>query len=193
LRLPNQPSAARSGIPYWELGPRKEDLPLFHPSSFIPHPFLGSFILGFEKGDKQMADLMGNYEACEKPGALVGYNVATGVRIFKGALVAVATATGLARGASDGAGQSFIGVAYEECDNRAGGDGEAGVRVKKTGSFVYRFGGARTQAVIGQKAYAVDDNGVALAAATANDVYVGDIVGLVGSDKVRVRIDRAAG
>ncbi len=138
-----------------------------------------------------MADLTGNYEACEKPGLLAGYNAASGKRIFKGALVSVAS--GLAKGAGDVAGETFVGVAYEECDNRTGADGAAGVRVRKTGSYVFRFAGSRSQALIGQKAYAVDDNGVALAATTTNDVYVGDIIGLVGTDKVRVRIDRAAG
>lgn len=146
-----------------------------------------------------MAVLTGNYEANEKPGTLAAYNLkGSGTRVYKGALAAVEDANGWLVPAGDTPGITFVGVAYEAADTTAGEEnGAAGLRVRKTGSYVYRFqpgsGADRTQAVVGKKAYAVDDNTVALQATTANDVYVGDIVGLVGADKVRVRIDRAAG
>ncbi len=138
-----------------------------------------------------MAQLTTNYEANEKAGTLVAYNLKAGARIWRGALVATDDATGLLVPASDTASRTFCGVAFEPGDNDEGIDGAVGVRVQKEGTFAYSFSGSRTQAVVGKKAYAVDDNTVALAATTTNDLYVGDIVGLVGSNQVRVRINRA--
>ena len=140
-----------------------------------------------------MANLTNGYEACDKSGALVGYNIKGSTRIFAGALVSIDDATGYLVPAGDAAGRTFAGVAYETGDNTTGTDGAIGIRVKKTGTYIYGFSGTANQAVIGKKAYAVDDNAVALAATTTSDVYVGDVVALVTGGKVRVRIDRAVG
>jgi hypothetical protein len=141
-----------------------------------------------------MAALTRSYDPTEKEGRVVAYAVGANKKVFQGALVCVDDATGYAEPATDAAGKTFAGVAYESAMNNPGAAGAASVRVRKSGTFALPFaGGAPTQAVVGKKAYASDDNTVALAATTANDVYVGDIVGLVGTDKVRVRIDRAAG
>ena len=140
-----------------------------------------------------MAQLTTNYEANEKAGSLAAYNVLAGTRIWRGALTSTSDASGYLVPAQDASGQTFCGVAFEPGDNSAGADGAVGVRVQKTGSFVYGITGARTQNVVGKKAYAVDDNTVSLAGGTAQAVYVGDIIGLVGAAQVRVRIDRAAG
>lgn len=137
-----------------------------------------------------MAVLTGNYENSEKPGQLISYLLGSGQRVFKGALCAIGTSGYLGK-ASDTASIKFAGIAYEEGNNTGGANGALAMRVKKTGTYVYRFDGAWSQAIVGQKAYAVDDNGVALIATTANDIYVGDIVALVGTDKVRIRIDNA--
>lgn len=140
-----------------------------------------------------MAALTGNYDANEKTGTLQGYNLGASKKVFKGALIVADDATGYAEAASDAASKTFIGVAYEPGDNTGGAAGAVGIRVQKSGSFIYNFSGTRDQTVIGKKAYAVDDNTVALAATTTNDVYVGDIVGLAGTSQVRVRVDRAVG
>ncbi len=140
-----------------------------------------------------MAALTGNYDGERKDGHLVAMNVLANVKIFKGALTMTVDATGYLTRAADTAGHTFAGVAFEGADNTGGASGARGARVEKTGSFIYDFSGAQSQAVIGKKVYAVDDHTVALAATTANDVYVGDVVALVGTDKVRVRIDRAVG
>lgn len=140
-----------------------------------------------------MAALTGNYDANEKAGRVQGYNLGASKTVFKGALVASDDATGWAEPAADTAGKTFLGVAYEPGDNAGGAAGAVGLRVQKAGSFIYNLSGTWDQTVIGKKAYAVDDNTVALAATTTNDLYVGDIVGLAGTSQVRVRIDRAAG
>ena len=140
-----------------------------------------------------MALLTTNYEANEKAGTLAAYNVKGNTRIWRGALTAVDDTSGLLVPAHDSAGMTFCGVAFEPGDNGNNGlDGAVGVRVQKEGAFVYGFSGSRTQAVVGKKAYAVDDNTVGLVATTTNDLYVGDITGLVGATQVRVRINRAA-
>jgi hypothetical protein len=102
-------------------------------------------------------------------------------------------ASGYLGKAGDAAGVTFAGVAFESADNTTGASGAVGVRVEKTGTFILDFSGAISQAMVGKKAYAVDDHSVGLAATTANDLYVGDIVALVSGGKVRVRIDRAIG
>lgn len=140
-----------------------------------------------------MAALTSNYEATEKDGRVVAYAVGADKKVFKGALVALDDATGYAEPATDAAGKTFVGIAYEQGLNDPGAAGAVAVRVQKRGTFVLPFSGTHNQTLVGKKAYAADDNTVALAATTANDLYVGDIVGLVEGGKVRVRIDRAAG
>ncbi len=81
-----------------------------------------------------MTALTGAYDARRKDGDLIAYPVAAGAHIFKGALLAVA-ATGLAQAASDAAGLTFVGVAYESADNTGGAAGALAVRVLKTGVF----------------------------------------------------------
>lgn len=140
-----------------------------------------------------MAVLTANYDGERKAGELIAYPVLAGAKIFKGALVAIADASGYLDRASDATGLTFAGVAFEGAENTAGASGDVGARVEKTGTFILDFSGAISQAVVGKKAYAVDDHTVGLAATTANDLYVGDIVALVSGGKVRVRIDRAVG
>ncbi|MBC7806087.1 MAG: hypothetical protein H7145_08035 [Akkermansiaceae bacterium] len=141
-----------------------------------------------------MAALTTNYDGERKEGDLVAYRVLGATKIYKGALVAVVDASGFLSKASDAAGLTFAGVALEGADNATGVSGDVGVRVEKTGTFILDFsGGAVTQTALGKKVYAVDDHTVGLAATTANDLYVGDVVALIAGGKVRVRIDRAAG
>ncbi|MDQ2688290.1 MAG: hypothetical protein M3Y28_10525, partial [Armatimonadota bacterium] len=106
---------------------------------------------------------------------------------FKGALVAVASATGLAQAATDAAGVVFVGVAYETCDNTGGAAAAKLLRVLKTGDYVYAKAGAALTD-IGKTALIVDDNTVSTAA-TTNNVPCGVVVGLTDSGHVTVRID----
>ena len=67
-----------------------------------------------------MAALTSSYETKRKDGQLVLYPLAAGVHTFKGALVCVASATGLLVPGADVAGAVFVGVAYEDGNNVAG-------------------------------------------------------------------------
>lgn len=118
-------------------------------------------------------------------GILVDVSLAA-TKVFKGSNVSINT-SGFAKKASDTTGEVFAGVAMETVDNSAGAAGDKYVRVWKEGVFSMTCASA-TQAWVGQKVYAVDDNVVALAATTTNDVLVGTVVGFVSDTEVRVKI-----
>lgn len=107
------------------------------------------------------------------------------VKLYKGALVAFNTA-GYADLAADTNGFGFAGVAYETVDNSAGAAGALNIRVKRRGVVELNFTATANQAAVGKLAYMSDDNTVALAATTTNDVAVGRIVAFVSATKVRV-------
>ena len=134
-----------------------------------------------------MTALASSYEARRKDGALVLYPLGAGVYIRKGALLAVASATGLAQPVSDSAGLVFIGVAYESSDNSGGATGAKSVRVLKTGVFGYPKAGA-AQTDVGRTAFALDD-GTVSTAATANNIACGVVVGAPDALSVKIRID----
>ncbi len=134
-----------------------------------------------------MTALSASYDSRRKDGVLLAYPVAAGTHVFKGALLAVASATGLVQPASDAAGLVFAGVAYEEADNRGGAAGAKSVRVLKTGVFTQAKAGAALTDV-GKVALAVDDATVSTAA-TTNNVACGIVVGFPDSAHVAVRID----
>jgi len=138
-----------------------------------------------------MTALTDDFEAKRQDGEIIVFPVKASTTIYKGALVAIDTATGYAVPASDAAGQIFVGVAVEKADNSAGSDGDKEVRVFRTGTFQFNCSGA-DQTWVGKKVYAVDDNTVALAAGTANTVLVGVVVSYESPTKVKVAIDGAA-
>jgi len=131
--------------------------------------------------------LTGSYEAEGKVGALIQYKVAGGVFIYKGALVCL-NLDGYAVPGADTSGYKFIGVAYEDANNKSGSDGDVSVRVLKTGSFLYPIGSAQ-QSDMGKKSYIKDDGEVATT--TINQILAGYICEMPSSGKVRVRIDNA--
>ena len=134
-----------------------------------------------------MTALSASYDARRKDGALVACPVGAGAHVFKGALVAVAAATGLAQPASDAAGLVFAGVAYEGADNTGGAAGAKSVRVLKTGIFTVAKASA-AQTDVGKTALIVDDATVTTAA-TADNVACGIVVGVPDAAHVQVRID----
>lgn len=134
-----------------------------------------------------MTALTASYDAKRKDGKLIAMPIAANAQVFKGALVAVAAATGLAQAAADAAGLVFVGVAYETCDNTGGAAAAKLVRVLKTGNYVYAKTGA-SLTDIGKTALIADDNTVSTAA-TTNSVACGVVVGLTDAAHVTVRID----
>lgn len=101
--------------------------------------------------------------------------VAASAHIYKGGLVAVVVASGYATPGADTAGLRIVGVAENEANNSSGASGDVSVPVRR--NRVEKFACASaTQAWVGNLVYAVDDNTVALAATTTNDIVVGTVV-----------------
>jgi len=132
-----------------------------------------------------MSALTENYDAQGKAGALVSYPVASSTHIYKGALVCV-NSSGYAVPGADTADYIFIGVAYEECNNSTGSDGDRRVRVLKTGSFLYAKDSS-AQGDVGDIMYISDDQTVA--SSTTNFIPAGYVVEVPDSSHVRTRID----
>lgn len=133
-----------------------------------------------------MSNLTADRDALRQDGILISMPLAA-VKVFKGSLLAVNT-TGYATKAADTSGFFLAGVAYEQVDNSGGSAGDKNVRVERKGVFEFNFSGTASQATVGSSVYMVDDNTVALAATTTNDVLVGRVVQFVTASKVRVEL-----
>ena len=138
-----------------------------------------------------MTALSTDFEAKRQDGEIIEFPVKASTTIYKGALVTVDTSTGYVVPASDAANRIFVGVAVEKADNSSGSSGDKTVRVFRTGTFQFNCSSA-DQTWVGKKVYASDDNTVALAATTTNDVFVGVVVSYESSTKVKVAINGAA-
>ena len=129
-------------------------------------------------------------EAKRKDGEVICYPIAA-VKIPKGALVNI-NAAGFATNATDAAGETFAGVAYETVDNSAGSAGDLEIRVQSTGTFVFvDSGGNGAQTDVGV-AFKIVDNQTITDAATTNNITAGVAVQSISATSVRVRIDRYA-
>lgn len=106
--------------------------------------------------------------------------------IYQGSIVCV-DATGFVVVGSDTAGLVPQGVAMHEADNSSGSDGDQKVLIQTGKREQFSCSGA-SQAWVGQDACIVDDNTVALAATTTNDIVIGKIVKFISSTKVEVRM-----
>lgn len=133
-----------------------------------------------------MANLTASRPDQRQEGDLVDITLAASTKVFAGSNVSY-NASGLAKKASDTTGEAFAGVAMETKDSTLAADDQKYVRVWKEGVFSMNCASA-TQAWVGQDVFAVDDNLVALAATTTNDVKVGRVVQFVSATEVRVKI-----
>lgn len=133
-----------------------------------------------------MANLTASRPDGRQEGVLVDVTLAAATKVFAGSNLNC-NAAGFVKKASDTTGESFAGVAMETIDNTTGAAGDKYVRVWKEGVFSMNCTGA-SQAWVGSDVYAVDDNLVALAATTTNDVRVGRVVQFVSATEVRVKI-----
>jgi predicted RecA/RadA family phage recombinase len=133
-----------------------------------------------------MANLTAARAVQRGDGIIRPYKVAA-VDIFAGALVSVVPATGYAQRAGDTATHKFVGVADKTVKNAGGAAGAKKVRVWAKGVFDLACSGA-DQTWVGQKVYVVDDQTVALAATTTNDVLVGVVTEVVSATKVFVAL-----
>lgn len=129
-------------------------------------------------------------EAKRKDGEVISYPMAA-VKVPKGALVNI-NAAGFATNATDAAGETFAGVAYETVDNSAGSAGDLEIRVQSTGTFVLVDGGGNgAQTDVGVEFHIVDNQTVT-DAATTNSLAAGVAVESISATSVRIRIDRYA-
>ncbi|WP_127886375.1 hypothetical protein [Rathayibacter festucae] len=133
-----------------------------------------------------MANLTAPRPDQRQEGILVDVDLAPSTKVFAGSIVNT-NAAGFAKKGSDTAGEKFAGVAMETKDSAGTQDVDKYVRVWKEGVFSFPCTGA-TQAWVQQDVFAVDDNVVALAATTTNDVRVGQVVKFVSATEVRVKI-----
>jgi len=129
-------------------------------------------------------------EAKRKDGEIISYPMAA-VKIPKGALVNI-NAAGYATNASDTAGETFAGVAYETVDNSAGSAGDFEIRVETTGTFVFVDGGSNGAQTDVGVAFKISDNQTVTDAATSNNITAGIAVESISATSVRIRIDRYA-
>jgi predicted RecA/RadA family phage recombinase len=121
-----------------------------------------------------------------REGVELEFLVKTNSQIYAGALVML-DVNGLLIPGADTASCVFAGVAQENVL----GDGTKTCRVRTEGVFTVATAGL-TQAVVGVKAYLVDDTTVALAATTTNDILVGRITKFISASQVQVKINSAA-
>lgn len=129
-------------------------------------------------------------EAKRKDGELISYKM-NNVLIPKGALVSI-NAAGFAANATDAAGETFAGVAYETVDNSAGTAGDKEIRVCATGTFVFVDGGGNGAVTDVGVQFNIVDNQTVTDAATTNSLKAGACVESIDANTVRLRIDRFA-
>lgn len=82
--------------------------------------------------------------------------------------------------------EAFAGIAYEECDNSEGDDGDVRVKSYTQGDFVHALTGAALSN-IGDIVYASADNGLTFT--STDNTPVGCMVDLVSTDKILLRIN----
>jgi hypothetical protein len=112
-----------------------------------------------------------------KDGTVISVPVASGAKIFAGALVA-ANATGFATKGATAATLTYLGRAEEFVDNTGGADGAVQIRVRRGQAFLWKNSGtdAVTQASLGKPAYIVDDETVSKTNAGGNTQSTAGIV-----------------
>ena len=128
-----------------------------------------------------MTVLSENRYTKHRDGLITAHQVKGATTIYKGSLIC-AESTGFAVPGADSAGNTFLGVALEDADNSAGSDGDLSVRLQAIGVFSFAKSGAITIADLGANLYIADDQTLALAATTTNDVLAGRLEALDGSD-----------
>ncbi len=114
-----------------------------------------------------------------KDGELVNVPVATNVKIYAGALVAL-NASGYATPGAVATTLTYFGRAEEQVDNTGGADGSKTVNVRRKKAFKFKNYGpdAVVQADLGKTCYIVDDETVAKTDGTATRSAAGKVVGL---------------
>ena len=105
-------------------------------------------------------------------------------KIYRGALVGLDRSSGYVRALNSS--DQFQGLAYEQCENSSGSNGDREVIIFTQGDFEFTLSGiAKTD--IGRPIFASDDNTLTLSGGSAS--YIGVIVDVPTSGTAIVRID----
>lgn len=134
-----------------------------------------------------MADATAARDVKRSQGDIITLQVEAGDVIYAGTIVNI-DADGYGIKGADTAGHVLGGIACDTVDNTGGADGAKEVAVYTEGTFEFAFSGTAAQTDVGTNAYVVDNQTVALAATTTNDVLVGKIVEFIDASTVRVKI-----
>jgi hypothetical protein len=126
-------------------------------------------------------------DAKRSQGLLIEEELEAGDVVYKGTL-GMRDSDGYIKDGADTASHTFAGVFDESKSNAGAADGAEEAKMWKSGVFEFVAASA-TQAWLGVTVYIVDNQTVALAATTTNDIAVGKVVKLVSASLVRVRID----
>jgi len=110
--------------------------------------------------------------------------------IYQGGMVCI-DANGYAVPAADTAGLIFQGVATAQADNRNGEDGDVRAVVRRRGRYRLDCASSLDQSALSALVYAVDDHTVAAAGDVSNEVLVGLVDRIEGSDDCWVSVDGA--
>lgn len=114
-----------------------------------------------------------------RDGVEIDAPVAASAKLYGGSL-ACFSAGGYLVPAADTAGLTKGGVVMAQTDNSAGSNGDVKAVIRRKGVFRFK-GSSLTQALVGQAMCAVDDQTIAPASATTNDVVVGTLVGYISA------------
>ncbi len=114
---------------------------------------------------------------------LRSFQVAASVRVYKGAFVGL-NASGYAKGLT--AGDTFLGIAYEEIDNSSGANGDLSVRVYSLGDFGHTLTSAAVTD-IGRPVFASADDTLTFSA--AGNTYVGVVQDRIAANEIILRMD----
>lgn len=116
------------------------------------------------------------------------FAVSASTKIYKGALVGIDRATGLARNLV--AGDLFAGIAYEEMDNSGGAAGARSVRLYTKGDFILTTNNA-TAEWTGAPVYALDNEVTGVAPGVGGS-YCGKLLAVIADNLGIVRIEPMA-
>lgn len=131
-----------------------------------------------------MTALAKNYVRTHKEFNELSVPVKASTKIWKGAMVGV-DATGYAIEMVDTAGVKFLGVAIDEADNSSGSSGDIEVKLQMNVRIKIACSSA-DQTWVGKKAYAVDDNTVALENTVTNNRLVGMVTRFISATQIEV-------
>ncbi len=104
--------------------------------------------------------------------------------IYRGALVGLDRASGYARPLQEG--DQCQGLAYEQCDNSNGNNGDRDVILFAQGDFEFSLYGIK-KTDIGSPIFAIDDNTLILTGGYGS--YIGKVIGVPAKNRVIVRLD----